>query len=141
MKTRIIFIVLWLFFIVCLILRLDQVPGSLILSMLASFSLIVIYFGFSRRIVLVPKDQQKLLWLIYLSGIVWGQSLVPIIFIFNGYQGAELLSLVNSIFLIALIVLTSINKSRLSNKTIFVRLILHSAFLLLIIGMSYMFLL
>lgn len=140
MKTRIIFIILWLFFIFSLTLCYYEIPGGLIGSISTSFVLTFIYFLYSRNILLVPKEKQKVMWLIYLSGIAWGYSILPILFIFNGYPGSGLLSFVGCIFLIIVLALTIFKRQPLSNSRLFNRMIIHSVILLILIGVSYFYL-
>jgi len=137
MKTRIIFILLWITFITGAILIQFKIPGGLISMVLSGLALTLTYFIYPKRILMIPKGYYKNSWLIYLSGIIWGYCINSLFFIVNVYPGVNAVVIMASLFLLALLIVNVVFKSRLSDNSLFIRIFIHSILLLAIIIGSY----
>ena len=125
MKSKYIFIVLWIAFVVSVILKIWDVPGSYLCSLISGGALMVMYFFLMPKVLEVPKKYKKITN-IYIAGIIWGYSMTALIFILNSYPGASIITLLSIILLTALIIYTLSVRNNFINRKIFSRVIAQS---------------
>lgn len=125
MKSKYFFIALWIAFVVSVILKIWDVPGSYLSSLISGGALMVMYFFLIPKVLEVPANFKKITN-IYIAGIIWGYSMTALIFILNNYPGASIMTLISIILLTALIIYTLSVRNKFINRKIFSRVIAQS---------------